>query len=292
MALLSMADQFCQHHWHRSRGARWTWQMRRGGRFVSSTCDYLLARGPCCKRFQHVCLVNPCHHYSDHRAIVARLYSGSAGEMKTYPNARQHCPLRLPRIGPMRELESLFNNLQLGCKPLPLRERPARCNMVAHQPTCSSAQEWEAHAATCLGCRIAAALGGNRWQRAANVASKVEGYQSTEQPKEAWQCLTGWYRFATNQPPKPCHLMMISLTEERTALYARVPTPGGHFPIVVDPFLVRDELPTDSEIRDGVQRLRNRRAAGAGGMCADHLKEWLLGMVEEEEKGTEGAGDK
>jgi hypothetical protein len=27
-------------------------------------------------------------------------------------------------------------------------------------------------------------------------------------------------------------------------------------------------------------------------MCAEHLKEWLSGMVEEEEKGTEGAGDK
>jgi hypothetical protein len=86
--------------------------------------------------------------------------------------------------------------------------------------------------------------------------------------------------------------MMTCLTEERTALYARVPTPGGHFSIVVDPFLVWDKLPTDSKIRDGVRRLRNGRAAGAGGMCTKHLKEWLLGVVEEEEKGTEGAGDK
>ncbi len=85
---------------------------------------------------------------------------------------------------------------------------------------------------------------------------------------------------------------MTRLTEERTALYVRVPTPGGCFPIVVNPFLVWDELPTDSEIRDGVQRLRNGRAASTGGMRAEHLKEWLLGVVEEEEKGTEGAGDK
>jgi hypothetical protein len=99
--------------------------MRRGGRFVSSTCDYLLERGPYCKRFQRVRLVNPCHHYSNHHVIIAQLYSGLAGEMKTYRKARQRCPLQLPRVGPMRELESLFNNLQLGCKPLPLRERPA-----------------------------------------------------------------------------------------------------------------------------------------------------------------------
>jgi hypothetical protein len=85
---------------------------------------------------------------------------------------------------------------------------------------------------------------------------------------------------------------MTHLTEEQTALYARVPTLEGRFPIVVDPFLVWDELPTDSKILDGVQRLRNGRAAGAGGMRAEHLKEWLSGVVEEEEKGTEGAGDK
>jgi hypothetical protein len=71
MALLSMADQFGQRHWHRSWVAHWTWQMRRGGRFFSSMCDYLLLRGPCRKRFQRVRLVNPCHHYSNHCAIVA-----------------------------------------------------------------------------------------------------------------------------------------------------------------------------------------------------------------------------
>ncbi len=125
MTLVSMADQFRQCYWHGSRGTRWTWQMRRGGRFISSTCDYLLVQGPYRKRFQCVRLVNPCHHYSDHHAIVARLYSGSAGEMKTYRKAHKRCPLQLPRVGPMRELESLFNGLQLGCKSLPLRERPA-----------------------------------------------------------------------------------------------------------------------------------------------------------------------
>jgi hypothetical protein len=141
--------------------------------------------------------------------------------------------------------------------------------------------------ARCLGHRIKVALRGDWRQRLANVASKIEGYLSTKQPKDVWWCLKGWYCSATNQPPKPCHLTMTRLTEERTALYTRVPTPGGCLPFVVDPFLIWDKLPTDSKIRDGVQRLRNRRAAGAGGMRAEHLKEWLLGMAEEEEKGTE-----
>jgi hypothetical protein len=218
--------------------------------------------------------------------------------MKTYRTACQRCPLRLPRIGPMRELESLFNNLQLGCKPLPLRERPANrsisdatwllINQCAYLHKSGKLPQRQAQ---CLGRQIKAALGGDWRQHTANVACKVEGYLSTKQPKEVWRCLKGWYHSATNQPPKPCHLPMTRLTEEWTALYTRVPTPGGRFSIVVDPFLVWDELPTDSKIRDGVQTLWNGRAAGAGGMHAEHLKEWLLGVVEEKKKGTEGAGD-
>ena len=50
MDLVSMASQFRQRHRHRSRGTRWTWRMRREGRCVSSTCDYLLARGPSRKK--------------------------------------------------------------------------------------------------------------------------------------------------------------------------------------------------------------------------------------------------
>jgi hypothetical protein len=50
---------------------------------------------------------------------------------------------------------------------------------------------------------------------------------------------------------------MTRVTAERTELYEKVPTPGGRFPIVVDPFPVPDVKPTDSEIRDGVRRLRN-----------------------------------
>jgi hypothetical protein len=73
---------------------------------------------------------------------------------------------------------------------------------------------------------------------------------------------------------------MTHLTEEQTALYVRVPTPGGRFPIVVNLFLVWDKLPTDSKIRDGVRRLRNGRAAGAGGMHAEHLKECVVGRLD------------
>jgi hypothetical protein len=43
MALINMTSHFCQRRGRRSRG-QWTWRMRRGTRWVSSQCDYVLGR--------------------------------------------------------------------------------------------------------------------------------------------------------------------------------------------------------------------------------------------------------
>jgi hypothetical protein len=43
MALTDMSNHFCQRRGRRSR-RRWTWRMRRGRRWVSSQCDYVLGR--------------------------------------------------------------------------------------------------------------------------------------------------------------------------------------------------------------------------------------------------------
>ena len=63
--------------------------------------------------------------------------------------------------------------------------------------------------------------------------------------------------------------------------------------INVDPAAVPDAAPTDSELRAVVGKLCNGRAAGATGMKAEHLKEWLRDMKREEaEDGVEGIGDR
>ena len=63
--------------------------------------------------------------------------------------------------------------------------------------------------------------------------------------------------------------------------------------INVDPAAVPDAAPTDSELRVVVGKLRNGRAAGATGMKAEHLKEWLRDMSRKEaEDGVEGIGDR
>ncbi len=52
------------------------------------------------------------------------------------------------------------------------------------------------------------------------------------------------------------------------------------------PVDVRDDTPTNREIRAVVSELTNGRSAAASRMQAEHLKEWLRGMKLEEDPET------
>jgi hypothetical protein len=131
MGLIDMSCQFKQCRRARARG-RWTWRMRRGGRWVSSQCDYFLGREIGRRRFRSVALRVPCHHDSDHRAIVVKIYSGAEKELKAYQRRFSKFPIRLPR-GPQGELETLFEELCLDVAPPP-RGKDPKINgyLIAH----------------------------------------------------------------------------------------------------------------------------------------------------------------
>jgi hypothetical protein len=58
MDLVDMGRHFRQRRQRRCRG-RWTWRMRRGGKMISSQCDYLMARESSRRVFRRVRLVDP-----------------------------------------------------------------------------------------------------------------------------------------------------------------------------------------------------------------------------------------
>jgi hypothetical protein len=88
---------------------------------------------------------------------------------------------------------------------------------------------------------------------------------------------------------------MACQTEERIALYARRTPPGESLPINIAPTPIPDGVPTDSEVRDAVGELTNGRSGGASKIRAEHMKEWLKGIQQEEDPkqsiGNQGAGD-
>jgi hypothetical protein len=102
--------------------------------------------------------------------------------------------------------------------------------------------------------------------------------------KEAWHCLKGWYSTVEDRAPKVSHNTLVHQTEERIALYARVPSAGEMLPIIVQPFDINDNVPNDLEIREVVWKLLNGQAAGATGLQAKHIKVWLWYVVQEEKE--------
>jgi hypothetical protein len=150
-------------------------------------------------------------------------------------------------------------------------------------------------AARGLGRQVKVQLAADHIKRTKNTALMIEGCLAVGDFVEAWRRrnLKGWYCSVEDRAPKACPEMLASQTAERVELYTMVPPPGWSMPINVTPIPVPDGTPTDHEIREVVGKLRNGRAAGATGMQAEHLKEWLRGIKREEAAdGVEGAGDR
>jgi hypothetical protein len=109
MGLCNLSKHFLQ----RSRGlmrGRWTWRMRRGGRWVSSQCDYFLGWRTDRRKFRSIRLQTPYHHDSDHRAIITGIRMGSATKMAAYRRRLAKFPAKLP-LGPQTELCSMFEEV-------------------------------------------------------------------------------------------------------------------------------------------------------------------------------------
>ena len=75
-------------------------------------------------------------------------------------------------------------------------------------------------------------------------------------------------------------------------MYRKVPPPGNPIPINVEPFDVEDDCLEDVEIRAAVKQLRSGRTGGASKMKAEDIKEWLRGVIEDDDNVREGTGDK
>jgi len=103
MNLVDMSRHFCQRSGSGLRG-RWTWQMRREGRWISSQCNYLFGRETDRRRFQRVSVRMPRYH-SDHRTLVTVIYAEGGEELKRYHWRTQQFPLFLPH-GPRTQLDA------------------------------------------------------------------------------------------------------------------------------------------------------------------------------------------
>jgi hypothetical protein len=238
-------------------------------------------------------------YYSNHCALGAVIHAGGGEELKRYRRRMQRFPISLP-CGPQKQLDAEYEELQRDVVRPPLREHPANSwitvetwKLVDHSAMLRRKGMLSQTAERGLGRQIKVRLAADRLERAKNTTSTIEDCLAAGDFVEVWRNLKGWSRLVEDRAPKACPETLASQTAERVELYTAVPPPGWLMPINVTPIPVPDGTPTDHEIREVVGKLRNGRAAGATGMQAEHLKEWLHGIKHEEvADGVEGAEDR
>ena len=103
--------------------------------------------------------------------------------------------------------------------------------------------------------------------------------------QKAFGAIKGWYRDAGPRPSKPSKEDIEVTQAEYVELYTpREPTEGP-IPLHITPYPINDEPPTEDEVMQSVRKLINNKAAGARGITAENLKDWM-DIANPSEEGT------
>jgi hypothetical protein len=253
------------------------------------------------KLFCNVAFWQPRFHTLDHWAVVASIVRGRQGRMKLYRRSRQRFPLHLPPVEEQDQLTRLFGELQNTCEENAAQRRmkydwilEESWRLIAHRAMLRHTGRLCQTGGRRMDRQIGVSLQKDRTNRTAKVGAAVEAELAGGNVQEAFRHLKGWYRAATEMQAKPCYHTMERQTLERVDLYARRESAGNPLPINVTPVEISNDTPTDGELWQVVGELTNGQAAGASGMRAKHVKEWLNEVQWEEDPegcGVDGAGD-
>jgi hypothetical protein len=145
-----------------------------------------------------------------------------------------------------------------------------------------------------LHCQIGPSLRKDQADWMSRIGTMIKSELMGGNVQEAFCHLKGWYWATSEMQVKPCYQTMERQTLVQVDLYTRRESPGKPLPINVTPVKIDDYAPSDGKLRQVVGKLTNGQAAGASGMRAKHVKEWLHDMQWEEDPeghGAECAGD-
>ena len=96
---------------------------------------------------------------------------------------------------------------------------------------------------------LKAQMKADRLLRAMTTALNVEGCLADGEYIEAWHHLKGWYCLVEDQAPMPCPETLAKQMEEQIDLYTARQPPGVMLPLHIDPALIPDAAPMDSELQ-------------------------------------------
>ena len=284
-----MLPHFRQRESYRDH-ATWRQFSAEGRELINrSWCDYILAPERRC--LQCTVLRDPSAFFTDHLMVMGKLTSKTFRANRRYLRRRTRFPLQAPEVGPTSPLpDQLFHRLKEASEQArgETRSRPHWISantwtLVDQRSALSRSPLYTQAAMRRLNRQIKASLKEDRKRRVSDAGNAIEADLASKDVKAAWDRVKAWYRVAENRPPKPSREELSTVTEEYANLYTRSTPPGEPIPVLVDPFDVSDEVPSEDEIAAAVRGLRSGKAPGPSGLRTDQLKAWLRAARREED---------
>jgi len=260
---------------------RQTWWQERGGFLIRSRCDYIL--GSDRRMFCNVYLKDPRCFSSDHFMVIGKLTSATRSRNRSYLRGRTRFPLRAPKWGPLTRVDTIFQALKKEVVPPLPRERRRNSwisdttwTLVDERAAMRRSPQFDRTAYRRVDRGVKAAIKADRLRRAEEAAEAINQHLSDNNLQEAWNRTKAWYTQASDRPCAPSRADIQQVSDEYRDLYRQVEPPGDPIPVLVAPFDINDEIPTEDEIEAAVKGLRAGKAPGPTGMRADDLKAWLF----------------
>jgi hypothetical protein len=92
--------------------------------------------------------------------------------------------------------------------------------------------------------------------------------------KAAYNIAKQWYRHMGDRPPKPSRQDLTTTANAFKTLYQLKEPEGDPIPTHIHPTPVDDDIPTEEEIAEAIDRLKCNKATGPSRMRAEHFHQW------------------
>ncbi len=185
-----------------------------GGEWCYSQPDYFLGNEPITKRLRRVAFCLQWYHYSNHWAVVATFWGGSACRLKSYQCNRQCFPLKLAQ-GEETELAQTFSSLVAECITPKLHKWQGNdwisdktWALVGQRTALRQVGKLSRAEGRQTKGLIWASLHNDRVARTKGVNDMIEVELAKGDVQVAFRLLKGWYQAASDTVAHSCPLTM------------------------------------------------------------------------------------
>jgi len=156
-------------------------------------------------------------------------------------------------MGHHSQIDAVFQELKDQVTP-PVRTNRAKTSWISDDTwklvdsRAAMRRDMDRSAYRQLHREVKASVTRDRVRRTEAAAEDIGKKLDDEDVQGAWGRLKAWYKHAGDRPCAPSRVDLKAVSDEYQALYEKESPPGEPIPVLVAPFDINDDIPTEDEI--------------------------------------------